>query len=686
MGVTTGLLPRARRASHSSISSLAAFAPAPSAAWRRPSRVALVLLGALVLLTTSALRIGGPAALAEPQLRRETGVEAQLPAGVMEGQAARAEPSEPAPAPRPQYYPVDMSSQGKIAAEAADAESAEGEEVAEAPLGEDELAPGSLVDPQLPVCRKTVLFRFAGLHGFGSEVSLLLRVASVASHYGYSVVLDSSAWNYGSWGDYFEPLSSPFPIFSQPSKGSKPCRPPHPSTKRFKMALREEELAELGTLKPGSAAFKAFEPTWTHRDHVQWLARDMDGLDATFLHLFAHAPSLDALHRHDIDLLGREQAGRSTKPLFLAPEVTLPPVHEAGFAELSKLAQLVWRPNEPIQESAGSLERRLALPSSVQAAKKTAADLLIGVHVRLGDKFLETDRIGPVAYSPDLATPSSTPTAIPGLYNDLLTSYFTAAIDSVHSLLSLPPIARHLDPLTTDSARIRTLLALSALWSNPPGQPPAKPTLVLMSDDDAAVEAFRRHPLARRFRIVGTSDVRTALRPTAAAAGEVPSAAAAGVAPDGEQELEEDVDDVVPTTRRRVKRSKEKGRRASAQEVIKALKHGHGRAHGEGRVAHGGMAGKAGGKRQGDGQELPAGFNEAAFNSLPLSSRIASARVFVRDVTVLARRSDALVVTGSSNVGRLMMLLWEAAHPPQEGKRRELRSLDTRWFPTARFT
>lgn len=80
----------------------------------------------------------------------------------MEGQAARAEPSEPAPAPRPQYYPVDMSSQGKIAAEAADAESAEGEEVAAAPLGEDELAPGSLVDPQLPVCRKTVLFRFAG--------------------------------------------------------------------------------------------------------------------------------------------------------------------------------------------------------------------------------------------------------------------------------------------------------------------------------------------------------------------------------------------------------------------------------------------------------------------------------------------------------------------------------------------
>jgi len=51
----------------------------------------------------------------------------------------------------------------------------------------------------------------------------------------------------------------------------------------------------------------------------------------------------------------------------------------------------------------------------------------------------------------------------------------------------------------------------------------------------------------------------------------------------------------------------------------------------------------------------------------------------VRDLTVLARRSDALVVTGSSNVGRLMMLLFEASRDGRgEGRKRELRSLDAR--------
>jgi hypothetical protein len=49
-------------------------------------------------------------------------------------------------------------------------------------------------------------------------------------------------------------------------------------------------------------------------------------------------------------------------------------------------------------------------------------------------------------------------------------------------------------------------------------------------------------------------------------------------------------------------------------------------------------------------------------------------------LTVLSSRADALVVTGSSNVGRLMMLLFEARRREvgeAEG-RREVRSLDTR--------
>lgn len=87
--------------------------------------------------------------------------------------------------------------------------------------------------------------------------------------------------------------------------------------------------------------------------------------------------------------------------------------------------------------------------------------------------------------------------------------------------------------------------------------------------------------------------------------------------------------------------------------------------------------------------------NETEFNRLPLPARIASTRAFVRDLTFLARNADALVVTGSSNVGRMLMVLHEAearrrrgenggAREGEEGKaegggrRREMRSLDTR--------
>jgi hypothetical protein len=101
--------------------------------------------------------------------------------------------------------------------------------------------------------------------------------------------------------------------------------------------------------------------------------------------------------------------------------------------------------------------------------------------------------------------------------------------------------------------------------------------------------------------------------------------------------------------------------------------------------------------------------NELTFNALPLSSRLASTKLFVRDLTVLSRHADAIVMTGSSNVGRLMALLFEAARVERgvEG-RREMRSLDTRcvalslfllsvadslitvvvnrWFPTSKFS
>lgn len=132
---------------------------------------------------------------------------------------------------------------------------------------------------------------------------------------------------------------------------------------------------------------------------------------------------------------------------------------------------------------------------------------------RLGDKFLEADRIGPAALS---TTPSPPPpdASSPGLTDELVTSYYAAAVHSVNSLLSLPtslPASSSVSSRTrTEADRIRALFSLSTPWARlafDGGDDAARPTLALMSDDSNAVEAFRAHPMARRFRIVGTAEV-----------------------------------------------------------------------------------------------------------------------------------------------------------------------------------
>lgn len=111
----------------------------------------------------------------------------------------------------------------------------------------------------------------------------------------------------------------------------------------------------------------------------------------------------------------------------------------------------------------------------------------------LGDKFLELSQFA----SPTSTTGEHASTAMrqmsttPGLNDELVSAYLAAAVDSVHSLLGLPP--------SGDPQWVTRELASAARRS--------VPTLVLMSDDDeGAVQAFRRHPHAGSFRIVGTSE------------------------------------------------------------------------------------------------------------------------------------------------------------------------------------
>lgn len=222
----------------------------------------------------------------------------------------------------------------------------------------------------------------AGRHGFGSEVSLLLRVASVAHHYGYTVFLDSTSWNYGSWESYFSfpPSPSFYPLYPTPFAPldpNAPCRPPSTRTKRYKMSLTEDEMRAV-SLSPLASSFR---PNWTRRSHVYWL-RDVDGLDATFLRLFVDQSKLDELHREDLTRVGAVEAGEKEKPAFLSAEETLPSVFEQAFRRMSELAVQAWTPKEEIQGMAAELERHLGVKGSERRRDKLPGDLLIGVHVR----------------------------------------------------------------------------------------------------------------------------------------------------------------------------------------------------------------------------------------------------------------------------------------------------------------
>ncbi|BGP54999.1 hypothetical protein JCM8202v2_002587 [Rhodotorula sphaerocarpa] len=512
-------------------------------------------------------------------------------------------------------------------------------------------APAPATHENLPVCKKTVLFRFGRLHGFGSELTLLYRVAAVARHYGYEVFLEDSKWNHGTWSNYFEPLSLLAADFDG-SKGdhrtSPRCRLPRPGTKRSKLVLTADEIRTL-SLPPSQASSDdalPFVPRWTARPHVLWSSRDMDGLDLTFLRLFTSPVDLEALHRSSIDQ-------REAEKVFLSPAETMPEPLERAFETLSRVAGQAWKVVPEIEASIRVMEDRILPVEQVPAGRaRRAGDLLIAVHVRLGDKFLELHGIKTAAGEADRVATSSDE-APPGLTPELVSAYLSAAIDSVQSLLNLPRPSSPPPSSYGDSSN-----AAEPGWAADPDSDAGQPLLVLMSDDSGAVEAFRQHALARYFRIRATTEIAS----TAGGEAEAELAGREPVAVDVSEGTEE------------------RGRQRSL-----AARSGAG----------------ASGRRRNHAQ-IPPGFNETQFNRLPLPARIASTRAFVRDLTFLARNADALVVTGSSNVGRMLMVLHEAearrrrgenggAREGEEGKaegggrRREMRSLDTRWFPTARY-
>ncbi|SCV72254.1 BQ2448_4948 [Microbotryum intermedium] len=86
---------------------------------------------------------------------------------------------------------------------------------------------------------------------------------------------------------------------------------------------------------------------------------------------------------------------------------------------------------------------------------------------------------------------------------------------------------------------------------------------------------------------------------------------------------------------------------------------------------------------------LASGFSQSEFNRLPMLERVIHTRTFIRDLTLFSRDADAFIVSGSSNIGRLAMLIggYEATVGPKDEEGRSLggriRSIDAHWFPTA---
>lgn len=191
-----------------------------------------------------------------------------------------------------------------------------------------------------------------GLHGFGSEVAILVRAAAVARHFGYTLLLDSTEWNYGSWTSYFEPL----PIS---------CTPPAEDKVRRKPMITS----------PAEVAAHSLTPSWTRSHHVEW-HRDLDGLDGLVLNLWTDHRDIDALHAADA-------ARVASVPL--SPETTIPEAFWKVFGVEAAILRELWRPNEELRKLMGALEDRLDVAQDgdeEQGLFQAAEDVTIAMHVR----------------------------------------------------------------------------------------------------------------------------------------------------------------------------------------------------------------------------------------------------------------------------------------------------------------
>lgn len=307
------------------------------------------------------------------------------------------------------------------------------------------------------------------------------------------------------------------------------------------------------------------------------------------LRLFTNTADVTDLHAADFAEL--ESIARSLEP---APSVALPPADtipsaflEAYAAQVDQLSRTM-RFNAQLNSDVAMLTSRL-FPSARTEGKgpKPVRDLVISVHVRLGDKKGEIKHVSPLRYIPS-GWAKARKINLKGV---LYPWQNRSALQTV-------------DVFVRAAQRAKDLLISEGLATA--GDGTEKATLVVVSDDPHTAGMFREHPSASQWTIVGTNEV--------------------------------------PLIRKMaIKRAK----------------------------------------------PLANGFNESAWNGLSPEDRDRRARAFVRDLGFVAQKSDAVVLTPTSNVGRLLSVMvgarFQEALGGQAGiaeARRRIWSADARWFPT----
>lgn len=221
---------------------------------------------------------------------------------------------------------------------------------------------------ELPLCAKTMLWKFRSYAGLGSEFAYYGEAAAVASFLNYTVLFDDSEWNYGKLSDYFDPP----PL---------DCRPP-------------QNWKEMPRTRFANIGLNESDHVWTDRDNTEYSGNLLQRVDSR------------AVDTHAVWNLFNHREERAVLPAVQNLHHSVKPIFDAK----SDAYQRLWRPNKMILDEVKKLkvelnDQLLALQTKVSQRTSPAdfgldspmARKVITVQFRLGDKGAENDITKPAA-------------------------------------------------------------------------------------------------------------------------------------------------------------------------------------------------------------------------------------------------------------------------------------------------